>query len=486
VIEFPNKWKWVSLNRESCNIEGSSMGHCGNAGYKNGDVIYSLRDVKNVPYLTFIINNGVLGESKGRFNSKPEKSFHPYIVKLLTSGIVKRIDGGGYAPENNFELSDLSNSDYKKVISYNPHIESMLEKYKYLDDKYLNDDYITLPLSDAIKIVKEFKDLYLLPSKQVNNNYYDYKIKNNKINLSPQTLPLPNERSSSQDELTFNIAKNTINKTALGKAWESLELYNKISNAQINGLVDEINNKHTYSNGSNLFLFLRKLSQELPKAFDLIYSSIKRKDIKSDIATYFVSTGTPLDDNKYYDISDKNVISIYNALKDTNQPIPEQIQKIADHIMHQNNQYNKDINLPVNKPISYQYNFMTEIIQELLNNKDVPLEKIKLFDKLSVIKLSLLRKITKNNIISDNDTSILPTILLDNHSYPTLTDEFGKLIYKLLKSKIELPNKFYVRIMYTISHNKNIINSENNKRNYTISKYYLSLIEEELSKKMIH
>ena len=78
-----NGWRWVLLDKRSCEKEGASAGHCGNAAGKDGDNILSLRDPNNIAYLTFIINNGALGETKGRNNSKPAVKYHPAIIELL-------------------------------------------------------------------------------------------------------------------------------------------------------------------------------------------------------------------------------------------------------------------------------------------------------------------------------------------------------------------------------------------------------------------
>lgn len=117
------KFKWYDL-RETCSSEeGKAMGHCGNVpSARHGDTVLSLRQTKNVggeelhrPSLTFILRNGYLGEMKGRANQKPKKEYHPYIVELLKLPIIKGISGGGYEPENNFSVSDLSEELYNEL-----------------------------------------------------------------------------------------------------------------------------------------------------------------------------------------------------------------------------------------------------------------------------------------------------------------------------------------------------------------------------------
>lgn len=115
-------WTWVNLERRYCELEKTSMGHCGNSGGKPDDTIISLRDPHNKPHLTFIVNNKILGESKGKGNIKPAQRYHKAIIKLLLSPVVESIKGGGYLPENNFHLSDLSEQDRKLVLSRKPNI----------------------------------------------------------------------------------------------------------------------------------------------------------------------------------------------------------------------------------------------------------------------------------------------------------------------------------------------------------------------------
>jgi len=115
-------WKWVSLGRGYCSAEAKAMGHCGNSGAREGDNILSLRDPEGKAHLTFILNDGMLGEMKGRANSKPSSRYHPAIIELLMHPEIHSIRGGGYAPEKNFSLKDLDESQRKRIESLKPDI----------------------------------------------------------------------------------------------------------------------------------------------------------------------------------------------------------------------------------------------------------------------------------------------------------------------------------------------------------------------------
>lgn len=115
-------WKWVVLGRGYCSQEAKAMGHCGNSGAREGDDILSLRDPEGKAHLTFILNDGMLGEMKGRANSKPTRRFHPAIMELLMHPEIKSIRGGGYAPEMNFSLKDLDEAQRKMLEKLKPDI----------------------------------------------------------------------------------------------------------------------------------------------------------------------------------------------------------------------------------------------------------------------------------------------------------------------------------------------------------------------------
>jgi len=126
-------WKWVDLKKGECSDEAKAMGHCGNAGGGTGDNIVSLRDSEGYAHLTFILNDGFLGEAKGRGNNKPSEKYHKPILELLKSKHIESIKGGGYKPENNFSFHDL-HDDHKKELEHKPNInepfDHMMEKHK--------------------------------------------------------------------------------------------------------------------------------------------------------------------------------------------------------------------------------------------------------------------------------------------------------------------------------------------------------------------
>lgn len=153
-IKFDNDMGWYNLHRPYCKDEGLAMGHCGNkAAFSYSDTVLSLRETKkeknntilSKPHLTFILKNGeFLGEMKGRANSKPQEKYHPYIMDLLLykkngKYMISGIEGGGYAPERNFDLEDLSDQNLKQIADERPTLIADKANYYIRRSKQFSD-----------------------------------------------------------------------------------------------------------------------------------------------------------------------------------------------------------------------------------------------------------------------------------------------------------------------------------------------------------
>lgn len=225
-IRTDSKHSWWLLDRRTCSIEGEAMGHCGNAGGKDGDRILSLREkiekgphIFYKPHLTFIFNEtGMLGEMKAFGNEKPTNDMHGHIIKLLQDKRVRGIVGGGYAPDNNFQWDDLTDSQKKQVTSKNPDfigslreitlnhvrrngqlfeemIHSIYENSSYvletlIDSKLLSDGTVLLSKYsdpfDIIRIVDSDKAKYL---REWDSNPLDYDDHRSSLDIGKEFLP---------------------------------------------------------------------------------------------------------------------------------------------------------------------------------------------------------------------------------------------------------------------------------------------------------
>lgn len=140
VLKFPDGSAWWNLDKSACDKEAEAMGHCGNRYGNSTDTILSFRKpvdtpegTKWVPHLTFILDeDNWLGEMKGRANKKPAEKYHPYIIALLKQDLIKGIKGGGYDPENNFELTDLPEKQQEELLTLKPTLGTPTQVYKHL------------------------------------------------------------------------------------------------------------------------------------------------------------------------------------------------------------------------------------------------------------------------------------------------------------------------------------------------------------------
>ena len=127
IQSFNDGWGWYKINDGNSKQEALAMHHCGNQGGKRGDVLYSLREpfvqgssTRLKPHLTFIVNNGLVGEAKGFANQKPDSCFAKYIEAFLKIEDIRGLSGGGYLPENNFQFFDLPKSARLRVLEEKP------------------------------------------------------------------------------------------------------------------------------------------------------------------------------------------------------------------------------------------------------------------------------------------------------------------------------------------------------------------------------
>lgn len=148
VLSVPNSNLVVfRLNRASCKLEGDAMSHCGNMATLEDSDIYSVRspDPENsghwIPHVTAIENtkgSGEFGEIKGFGNQKPSDRYHPAIIAMIESGIIKKLGGGGYKPENNFSMGDLTDKERDYLYDYSPSVFTASQTWER-EGKVLNE-----------------------------------------------------------------------------------------------------------------------------------------------------------------------------------------------------------------------------------------------------------------------------------------------------------------------------------------------------------
>jgi hypothetical protein len=118
VMQFPDGYYWIRLNASQCDDEAQAMGHCG----RGSGTLYSLRK-NQYPSVTADINEkGIVNQMRGRANTKPKSTYHPYIFEFIMSDFVKGFNYG-WRDSQNFWISDLEKkSDIDRVLKEKPYL----------------------------------------------------------------------------------------------------------------------------------------------------------------------------------------------------------------------------------------------------------------------------------------------------------------------------------------------------------------------------
>lgn len=172
LIDFHNGWAWYKLDRASCDKEADAMGHCGNQFGVETDRLLSLRHRQkngmDRPSLTFIIDQeGYLGEMKGRANNKPDAKYHSYIIALLRHPIVKGLKGGGYEPENNFHISDLTPEERENIYQVKPDLMTCSDYLK----KFGPGEVLAVKMRKALEAIEPNEDAHPTGLVEFNGEY---------------------------------------------------------------------------------------------------------------------------------------------------------------------------------------------------------------------------------------------------------------------------------------------------------------------------
>ncbi|NDD54145.1 NUDIX domain-containing protein [bacterium] len=127
IIDLGDDFAWWDLGKSQCSSEGEAMEHCGNTyDPQEGDNVLSLRKKHVIggktyyePHVTFVENNGVFTEMRGRNDTKPSSEYHRPIAELLKRG---HIPVGLVYSGGNFHVDDFSDELYDEVKKVNPKI----------------------------------------------------------------------------------------------------------------------------------------------------------------------------------------------------------------------------------------------------------------------------------------------------------------------------------------------------------------------------
>lgn len=269
---MPAGWTWVSLNKEYCKQEGEAMGHCGNAGFRPGDNIFSLRGPDGAAYLTFVVNDSKLGESKGRDNHKPSPKYHPQIMALLLGSwkgkpIVELIKGGGYKPENNFQVSDLSPEDQQILLKHNPFINDNIGSILNLCSTNKNQCLVKLRdllnVSDPIRLDIDLENQEVILNRG-GDSLYDF-VENflSQITNLHESLPDLRNFSDQIERMDFSVSDSeALNEFANYAESENKELLEKIAEKMVGEDFDKDDLEEIVKSNPEIMDMLRSASYD--------------------------------------------------------------------------------------------------------------------------------------------------------------------------------------------------------------------------------
>jgi hypothetical protein len=405
IIKFPNGWSWVSLEKGFCPIEAATMGHCGNVvgqTNKNHNIL-SLRDEKNVPQLTFIDNGeGVLGEMKGRMNKKPDRSYHKYIIELLLHPTIKKIVGGGYLSQNNFQLNDLTPEEKHEVLSIKPDLlPGVKDYYNYLTEE---DQEVFIEALIRSNLIDNKGNLII-------DDYdydYDYDEKTGKVIKNRYTHP----------EIIDDKHREFI-----------IQKYNEIINkSNGNNIVIRLFLRHKKTISEYLFEKFKPLSndQTCHEIMSILYDENKKKffeifnkedsNFRSDLIRNFTDINKKFDDELLKHLDYNTLVTIdYYDLNKTKKIKNPKLKEIIE----------KEIRFP--RILEKERNMGAK------NTKIGSIEDVEFTENIE----KTLLKIVNDQQLTDEENKIF------DYSIPFLKNTI-KEIYNLLKSSLQIEEEKYL------------------------------------------
>ena len=96
--EFGKTYYWVLLPSNTCRLESSRMGHCGQSGKSDNlisfrsDYVNSKGENINDSHITIAYGDGYFYQVKGKQNKKPAEKYFPYIFDFIKSFVKGEIE----------------------------------------------------------------------------------------------------------------------------------------------------------------------------------------------------------------------------------------------------------------------------------------------------------------------------------------------------------------------------------------------------------
>jgi hypothetical protein len=133
--EFGKTYYWVLLPSNTCRLESSRMGHCGQSGKSDNlisfrsDYVNSKGENINDSHITIGYGDGLFYQSKGKQNKKPLEKYFPYVfdfIKSLVKGEIEDLTFNGFASEyqgkEDYGWEDMTKQELTELYELNPNL----------------------------------------------------------------------------------------------------------------------------------------------------------------------------------------------------------------------------------------------------------------------------------------------------------------------------------------------------------------------------
>lgn len=319
IMKFDDGSVWVNTHTPTCTREESKiMQHCGNeyTHQQSGDEIFSFRTPSSIkgrwnPHLTFVVNDGIIRESKGKQNEKPDvDKYGKYIFELLKSDYILGFEQyDTHAAQNNFYLDDLP--------------AEWVDELRTIKDE---DFFEGGEKEDLDKKAKELFETYQFNNLSVTYDVDDYDEPSIYANAYFEiTIPIPENNDFDDIYWDDDIIKNLLNIDFKLKNDDISYDYNTENrNLEIRVGIKSYNQEYYNSPMENFEEFLddcNRLDRSIPDAQSL-YSELIENNI---IISYFSKIFSTLTDEANYEIPnmEKNFsdLDFFDIEYDTSEPL---------------------------------------------------------------------------------------------------------------------------------------------------------------------
>lgn len=225
---------WFFIDAPACRFEAKMVTHCGASGGKLFSLRYRNEHDQWIPKVTAAympkiyptdddIGQGIVGEIRGKYNSKPSKEHHKEIMALLLSDAIQLHIPNKHRYRDQFLLGDLEDAQQKYILTRKPSINNykiykqnlvakIVEIPKLLDSESIGIEEPYRLISDTpVPVVAIWETTNFIDFCSMFENYYgdlfrEEFIPNFKFDRDAMTITLPEIHD--QSDKFFKLIKD--------------------------------------------------------------------------------------------------------------------------------------------------------------------------------------------------------------------------------------------------------------------------------------